>query len=282
MQWFFETIAGNTSTRCLFADNIDFDAINHRNDPETVDFLLRFTGLDYTIVKNDMPVKSAKSIDNGWPVLARMKKNKPNGFRVITGYGDNFNEIITAGTDGENGRPDGPPAWEEISEIIVVKEKTQPKAGIIDAFRRISAVIEGNVKKGGVWDTCIQGFDFRGGVNIGIDELEHRFSIMRGAAFYNFNSHFFAEQFRIPVYEGLKDSRLEDIRHRIDCTCDTAHMRNWEMVALYDFRGGWSKMNDNVKEWGYATSMLDCIKVLKSCDEEILAAINDGIKILES
>ena len=32
MQWFFETIAGSTSTRCPLTENIDFDTINRRDN----------------------------------------------------------------------------------------------------------------------------------------------------------------------------------------------------------------------------------------------------------
>jgi len=279
MQWFFETIVGNTSTRgCL---NEEFRQTHHRNNFETVDFLLQFAGLEYAIHKNDMIVKTAISIENGYPVFARMKNADNNEFRLIIGCDENTGEIVNAGTDGENGRPKGSPLWEEIEEIIVITKKSEPTKNLIDAFQRIINVLENNVKQGGLWDDCIQGFTFKGGVKIDMEELERRFKAMREAAFHNFNSHFFAEQFRKPVYEPLKDNRLDDVRRKIDKTCDTAHLRNWQMVSLYEFRGDWSKKRDNVKEWGYATSMLDCIKALKQCDKEILLALIEAAKILK-
>jgi hypothetical protein len=278
MLWFFETIIGNTSMRCPLTEDNDFYAAIRNFD--AVDFLLRFAGFEYAIEKEDMSSKIAISIGNGFPVFARMKNIEKNGFRIITGYSEN-DEIVTVGTDGQNGRPNGSPEWNEIEEIIVIEQKSNPTIGLTDAFRRIASILEENVKDGGVWDDCIKGFNFWGGVKIEIDELERRFNRMKNAAFYNFNSHFFAEQFRSPVYELLKDPRLDDVRLRINKSCDVAHMRNWQMVTLYEFRGDWTMMKDNVKEWAYTTCMLDCLKVLKACDEEILKAINDAISVIK-
>ena len=279
MQWFFETIVGNTVTRGCF--NEEFRQVHHRNNFETIDFLLQFAGLEYVIHKTDMAAITANSIERGYPVFARMKNEGNNEFHLIIGYNENTGEMMAVGTDGKNGRPKNSPLWAEIEEIIIITKKREPTKNLIDVFQRIINVLENNVKQGGLWDDCIQGFTFKGGIKIEMEELERRFKAMREAAFHNFNSHFFAEQFRKPVYDPLKDSRLDDVRRKIDKICDTAHLRNWQMVSLYEFRGEWSKKRDNVKEWGYATSMFDCIKVLKQCDEEILIILNEAVKILK-
>jgi hypothetical protein len=276
LYFFFDTMSGRTSLRPNFEGTNEF-----RDDaPENIDFLFRFIGYQYEMLTSDFEYRVRASIDNDKPVIARMKNDHKNPFRVLIGYENQDLFFAESESDGIKNNNNSPLTCDDISEVIVINEKVKPQFALIDGLKRIQTVMSNN-RESKVWDNYIKKFMYWDEKlqDADVSELKYRFMRMENIARCNFNSHNFAEVFRHRRLEPLKDERLDEICRQIDSSYSNFHTQNWQICGLYVCRE-WTKREYNEVEWGYCTCAVQCLEKLKEYDQEVLNAINKAIDIL--
>lgn len=273
----FDTLSGRSSMRPEFTES----SINIDSMPNTIDFLIKFTGYNYLIATDQFAEHIKTSIHADKPVLARVKSDHDTEgiFRVITGYNDDL--LIMADPSNAQHKPTTPPSYEDILELIVFTEKIEPSYTLIDGLKQIKSIMDNNLENK-VWDTYIQKFMYWNEKlqDADFEEIKLRFKRICDIAWHNFNCHNFAEMFRHRIIDELKDSRLDVVCSQIDESYDNSHTRNWQIIGLNDCRD-WSKRHYNELESGYCNCVILCLEQLKSNDAKVLAAIEKAIEILK-
>ena len=278
----FGTISGVNTFRP------DFDGlIEYKNDTaEIIDFVFKFTGYKYEILTSDFSQKIKMSIDNDKPVLAGIKGDPKNAYRVLIGYDDDKFIIAEAESEGVKNNPDNPVTCDNFTSIIIVNEKVEPKYTLLDSFKLIKEKMEKN-EEIGIWDDCIQKFKYWDEKlqDMDFDEIKRRFDRIEQMMWYNFNTHNFMEAFCRKIWQPstdgaeLEDERLTDIIRKINETYSRFHDRNWQLYALNKNRD-WSVQHTGEADWGYCGCVVQCLESLKDYDKIVLDEINKAINIL--
>ena len=271
----FDLISGRSSLRPTFAEMPkDLDG-----QPEVIDFIFKYIGYEYEIETDGFYEKIKQAIDGGKPVLARVKNDGEGAFRVLTGYKNG--KLITANPQGAQGKPKVPKS-KEIAELILIGSEIKPQYNFLDALKRIEKIMTENAKTD-VWGDCIKQFFYFGDwqiKDVNAKEMKRRFKRINDIAYYNFNSHNFMEAFSHRMPDELKDARFDEIIKSIAVSYDKAHTLNWQLAALYQLRC-WKNRAYTEIEWGYNTCVIKTLKQLSECDNEVLAAVKQAIRILE-
>ena len=268
-----DTMSGRSSTRPDFPGKV----AGMDNAPETIEFLMGFLGYGYRVVEDDIPGTIRAAIDDGMPVLARMRDESEGAFRVVIGYdGD---ALIAAEPVGAQRKP-ATPTHTEIAHLVCVTGETPPTYTLADALKRIRGVMVGS-RDAGIWDEYMEQFEYWGGLEkVDFEEVQRRFKRTTVISDYNFNCHNFGQAFEYRVLESLKDPRLDDVCRRMRLSYHHSHTRNWQIVGLNECRDWSTRRNDTV-EWGYSECVVQCLERLKQYDAEVLEAIEEAIAIVE-
>ena len=285
-----DTMSGRSSVRLGFEGTPD----HTDNSFETIEFLMGYAGYEYRTVQDDLVTAVQASIDCERPVLARVKDESNGAFRVLIGYDG---DTLTMANPANAQRKPTTPTYAEIAEVIVVTGKSKPRHTLADGLRRIRSVMARN-RDAQVWDQYMKQFRYwdEGLQKADFEEIKRRFGRICGISWYNFNCHNFAETFRYwsdfnrsnngemfrrHLWVPLKDARLDEVCRQIDQSYDSAHTRNWQIIALNECRD-WSKRRGDSVEWGYCTCVVQCLEELKKYDSEVLAAIESAIAVCEA
>ena len=272
----FDTLSGRSSLRPSFTD--DGANQNFENSPEVIDFLFGLTGYQYTILKTGFPDAIQCSLNRGIPILARIKGNQLDPFRVIIGCEDE--KLMMADKANAQGDPQVP-SYEEIDELFIIGEKNECTYTLVDGLMRIQKIMLQN-QSNAVWDTYIQKFRYWDEklYDVDLDIIKNRTKRICDIAWHNFNCHNFAEVFRHKIWLPMQNDSLNGICHRISVNYDLSHTKNWQIIGLYECRD-WTARRYNELDWGYCTSIMDCLENLKRYDEEVLNAIGQAIQTLQ-
>ena len=268
----YDTVSSRSSQRPSFThtpENID-------EHPEIIDYMCKFAESTVFTTDTDFSVHIKRFINEGKPVIARMKDKSNGAFRVITGYdGDS----LVMANPGKAQRKPNVPAYDGISEIIVITETGIPQLSVSDCFSLIEKKM-GDYAEAGIWDEYIGQFMYwDGGLkDADFEEIKRRFKRIRDIAWYNFNCHNFAETFRRRITLWMQDPRIDEACRCISESYDNAHTCNWQLVSLYECRE-WSRRLSDEFEWGYCSCVIQCLEKLRNYDKEVLAAIREIIWI---
>lgn len=281
----FGTMSGVNSFRP------DFDGLNEcKNDTEEIiDFTFKFTGYEYETLISDFTQRIKVSIDNKKPVLACVKNDDKNRYRVIIGYDDD--KFLIAENGNIKNDPENPLTGEDFSSVIIIKDKVKPLYTLLDALKRIrtimqeneeKAIWDGYIKKFRYWDEKLQDADF--------GEIKRRFDRIEDTMWYNFNTHAFAEAFCRQMWDlvtkeapELEDERFLKIIRTINETYSAKgfHDHNWQLHALNKNRD-WSVRHTGQADWAYCGCVVQTLEALKKYDEIVLNEINEAIKLLSN
>lgn len=281
----FGTMSGINSFRP------DFDGlIEYKNDTtEIIDYIFKFAGYEYEVLTCDFVQKIKASIDNDKPVLARIKDDFKNPYRVLIDYDDDKFIIAEAKDEGIINCSDHPITYDQFSSVIIVKEKVKPQYTLLDSLKRIQEVMQVNEEKG-IWDDCIQKFKYweEKLQDVDYDEIKRRFDRIEQIMWHNFNTHNFSEGFCRQMWdivtgtgEELKDERFISIINKINSTYSGSgfHDKNWQLFALNKNRD-WSVRHEGEADWAYCGCVVQCLESLKEYDRIVLDEINKAISIL--
>ena len=210
--------------------------------------------------------------------INRIKGNQLDPFRVIIGCEDE--KLMMADKANAQGDPQVP-SYEEIDELFIIGEKNECTYTLVDGLMRIQKIMLQN-QSNAVWDTYIQKFRYWDEklYDVDLDIIKNRTKRICDIAWHNFNCHNFAEVFRHKIWLPMQNDSLNGICHRISVNYDLSHTKNWQIIGLYECRD-WTARRYNELEWGYCTSIMDCLENLKRYDEEVLNAIGQAIQTLQ-
>jgi hypothetical protein len=241
-----------------------------------VDFLFGYIGYGYEKFTAGFPEKIRESIDNGIPVLARMKTNSNGSFRVIIGYdGDS---LLMAEPVGAQNKPVKQPEIDEIENIYIIGDKTSRKYTIFDGLKRIKHVMDCD-REAKVRDDYINAFsNYWGNLReADFEEIKQRFWFAHKAM--TFNCHNFGQalciyQEKIDHPEIYQNAIWDDVKliaphcNQIADACGDSHNRQWQVDALWGTRD-WSKRFFHEWEWGMCECAVDALIKIKADDDMI-------------
>ena len=182
---------------------------------ETVDFLFGYTGYPYRRVSDAAAFAEAigASIAEGRPVLARVKQGKGR-FRVITGIdGDTL-----LGPDYAQAQqpPQDAPALDDIEALYLIGPKGAPRYTLKDAFTRVRDIMRCNQSER-LWEQYegkLGWYESGGMRGVSPEERAERMRCVTDTMWYTFNCHNFAEVFRDPWLEEMRQPAFAPI-----CLC---------------------------------------------------------------
>lgn len=280
----FGTMSGVNSFRP------DFDGlVENKNDTdEIIDFIFKFAGYNYETLTRDFSQKIKMSIDNDKPVLARIKNDNKNSWCVLIGYDDN-NLIFAEDGDIKN-HSDNPLTCNDFSSVIIIKEKGKSQYTLLDALKRIQAVMRDNEDKA-IWDGYIQKFKYWDEKlqDADFNEMKRRFARIEQIAFCNFNTHNFAEAFCRQMWDlvtgdgsEFKDESFLEIIRKINRTYSGSgfHDHNWQLHAL-NVNRDWSVRRTGEPDWAYCGCVIQTLEALKEYDKIVLDEIDKAIDIIK-
>ncbi|MEO3946264.1 hypothetical protein [Gorillibacterium sp. CAU 1737] len=274
----FGTMSGDTALREGYSERIPLQDEICDTD-EQIEFIMKFVGYAYRKVTDNFKDAIIRSIHTDKPVLVRMKDSDRGSFRVITGY-DETGLICPKAADAQK-EPDCAPTYEEIDCLYVMGEKGKPVYRLLDGLKRIERVMAFN-QEARLWDGYIERFDYwnekLGGLEL--EQLRERFQRVSDTMWVTFNTHNFAETFRQSMWPGMQNERLAPAFDRISLAYDLTHTRAWQLISLHGCRD-WSKRRDEELEWGMCATAMMILESIRDNDEQVFAAIQEAISILE-
>lgn len=263
---------------------------------DMVDFVMGYAGYAYEKYAEDLADRIRASLDNGIPVLARLKKDKPytdlksDSFRIIIGY--DGNKLRAPEPKGAQKARKRAPKLREIDSVYVITGRTERKYTLLDALRRIKRVMDAD-RGAKVWDDYIHAFeDYHNKLQqLGRKEFKRLFEFAHMGT--TWNCHNFVEAFRTycmnpqcperfetRVWDELKDPRLGELCNRIDYVYDDSHTRQWQLHSLYETRN-WRKKYYSGLDWGMCETAADILRKIKKDDDACYGAVCEMIGILE-
>jgi hypothetical protein len=280
---------------------------------DMVDFLMGYTGYAFEKHTDNLAGQVRASLDSGFPVLARMKKDgapyldgKGDSFRVMIGY--DGGKLRMAEPKGAQNPPKKAPKLGEIENVYVITGRVARRYTLLDGLRRILRVMDCD-REAGVWDECIGAFsnswEKLDGWSLG--DIKQLFKTAHDCTTWNchnfgapFRTHEYLEpepeHYQNWIWEELYDTRIRTIPTRagcaeddplrlppktlIDWASDQSHNRQWQLHALYETRD-WKKKYYRQMEWANCETALLLLQKLKEYDGYIYQAVCAMIEILE-
>ena len=294
--FFFDTMCGRSALRCrydgsptemqkMICESDFYDGGSENN----IDFLFGFAGYEYQIITEQNKFQEAvtMSVDAGKPVIAKVKTGKMP-YRVITGYDENT--LVCPDYGNAQGKPEQPPAYEEICALYVFGEKSTQRYTILDGLKRIRQVMRCNASEN-VWGSYIEKLGiYKGFFDVDVDERKNRIKRVAKTMWHLFNCHNFRETFcfydgrpdyNIPGAAVLKDEALLPLWQRIDSYPDSynhTHDLAWGLIAL-DSCTDWARDTHASAYFGPLAE--NTIVQIEKNDAVVLECIEEAVSILE-
>jgi len=299
----FDTMCGRSSLRCRFdGAPTEMQKWTGETKPdscapdETIDFLFGFAGYGYRKVTDAAVFKEgiAASIDKGRPVIAKVKAGAWP-FRVIIGYecaNLRRNKLLCPSFINAQNPPKRAPKYGELEALYVIGDKIPPRYTLKDGLDRIVKVMEYNQNEK-LWEGIekkIAMYNPDGIDTVGTEEKKARLKRVAETMEYTWNSHNFAEVFRVyrdgdaSVYDRvgdmskLRDPALKDGWDQIGGPLyGYTHDLCWAVVGL-EQTADWTK---HVYRTGYFGEMVQLALVkIREHDEKALEIIRRVLELL--
>ena len=294
----FETIAGQTTVRQSYSgektkiqNELEAELGNSSNSSDKlVDFIIGFTGYDYSKVTGEITESVTSSIDIGKPVLAKLKNDNwagdaAKGYRIITGYdGDVFL--------GPDYSPAADlllsPSCDEIKCIYVFGEQTSPKHTFLDLLIFMERVMGSDFSEG-IWYDFLHKFDYEGEKlwEVDVAEIKSRFKRFSDVSgWLSCMSHSLQNAFgdrKLLEDLGANIEKIDDLLKVIGHQTHLLHNHGYQANALWDSVNAF-QMDDNEKwPWdknGLITTASLVLNAIIECDMKILIAVKKAIRKL--
>ena len=313
----FDTISGRSATvhgwggkpTAIYREIYDTD--------DMIEFVMGYAGYAYEKHTDNLIAHVQTSLDNGTPVLARLKTKEPytdvkaDSFRLIIGFDGGKLQVPVP--KGAQKTSKNAPKPGDIESLYVITGKTECKYTLLDALRRIKRVMDAD-REAGTWDVYIRAFeDWQNKMHeLKLKDFKRLYLFAREGT--TWNCHNFAETFRTyqmnpqcperfgtPVWEELKDPQLGAAPTRTGCpdgdplrldplelinwAFDVSHNTQWALHTLHDIRNWRSRYrripHSGMINWSMCDMAITLLRKVKECDSYAYEAVSKMIEILE-
>ena len=287
----FDTMSGRSATVRGWGDVPTAVYSEIYDTEDMVAFLMGYVGYVYEKHTERLMERIRASLDSGIPVLARMKDDKKGSFRVIHDYqGD---KLLTPEPKGAQNKPRRAPKLGEIDSVYVVTGRAQRKYTLLDGLRRFRGIMERD-REAGAWDAYIAAFE--GAWKTWESDNMRDFSMgafkrLLQTAYKGttWNCHNTTETFRIyheyeenparfrnPVWDELRDPRIEPAARRLDGACHNSWSYQWQLRVLPGVR-----RPAGMQKYSLCDMAVMLLRQIKDCDGIVYSAVCEMIAILE-
>ncbi len=294
----FHTIQGQWTTRQSWSGektkiqkefDEDFENSSSASD-KLVDFIIGFTGYDYKKIDKNLNENIVMSINDGNPVIAKLKDDKlpgdlGKGYRIIIGY--DADALL---------EPDYKPAadftdaidFDQIECLYVFGEKVSQKYTFIDFLKLVEKAMDSDFAEG-IWYDFAKKFDYEGEKlwEVNSAEIKSRFTRLRNVMGWIPNiGHGLQTAFsdkKILETLGADNKQFGELFEVIGSQTHLLHNRGYMLSAISDAVNALN-INDN-GEWpwdkhGLITATSQILDSIMDCDLKILLAIKKAIRKL--
>lgn len=278
--FFFGTMSGQNVTRLPFDETAIEPEWMINNTVSQIEFIMGFTGFDYTIELSNFKESVKNSIDIDKPVIAKLKENNKNGYNLIIGFDEekyvcpNFNE------DSSQILSD-----DDIELLYILGDKKAPKYTYLDGLKRIVRILEHNREKN-IWGELSEKFNHyweEGLNNTDINEVKKRFNRTAEMMWHAFNCHNLGESMgRIQHSICGSTTNVERYKHACELigdACFTLHLNAWIPVEINHLITWNNEQRNYNAEWALGNAVKYAIDGVNCSDKMLLDAFKELIEI---
>lgn len=276
--FFFGTMSGQNMTRLPYDETETETEWLVANTDTQIDLIWGFSAYDYKVITQNFKDEIIISINAGKPVIAKLKGQVSDCFRLINGH-----------DGGTLLCPNSDVSYDEIEYLHIFGEKTARRYSLIDGLKQMKKILDYNREKD-YWSIFIQKFFgyFDEQLNEKpVSEVKKRFDRAVTAMWHTFNCHNLgcamnAEWFQdILAVENVK--QYEHAFGLIGDACFTTHLLAWipiEINKLIDWSNREGRTyNDTNSEWALGNAIAEAVQGIDNYDKMLSEAINEMIEI---